>query len=206
MVLLPTGYFPPISYLAACRETQVVTIEQWETYPKQTLRNHCRIYGPNGPIKLTVPVSKPNGNHTLTRDILISEHEAWQKIHWRTLESAYNKSPFFLYYKDHFTSFFEERQGSLLLMNLRILEVVFRLLRWEKEVVLTGSFQGGGLPEFEDGPLEQLPERLLFLPEYVQVFSSRLGFNPNLSILDLIFNLGPEAGIYLDHLSNFHTE
>ncbi len=99
-VLLTTAYFPPVGYMAEVLRADTVVIEVHETYPKQTCRNHCVIQGPNGRQTLSIPVTRINGNHTKTRDILISTHEPWQKTHWRSIQTAYNNSPFFLYYLD----------------------------------------------------------------------------------------------------------
>jgi hypothetical protein len=203
--ILPAAYFPPISYFAACRSSPEVLIEQYESYSKQTIRNHCRIYGPNGEQLLSVPVIKVNGNHTLTKDIRIAEKQDWQKIHWRSIETAYNKSPFFLYYKDHFIPFFEKKYDFLLELNLRILETALTLLRREKTILLTEKFESGNLPTFENKKEKSSPEAMLFLPEYIQVFSVKSGFIPDLSILDLIFNLGPEAGEYIESLGGYHS-
>ena len=198
--ILSTAYFPPISYFASCRTEQHVTIEQWETYTKQTIRNHCRIYGPNGEQRLSLPVVKVNGNHTFTKDIRIAQNTNWQKIHWRSIETAYNKSPYFLYYKDYFIPFFEKKQEFLLDLNNRLLETVAPLLRWDLSIDLTENYKGFTLPPFNQRKETTRPEEMLFFPEYIQVFSSRTGFIPDLSILDLIFNLGPEAGEYIDSL------
>ena len=121
-------------------------------------------------------------------------------IHWRSIETAYNKSPYFLYYKDYFAPFFTEKFEFLLDMNTRILEMVFTQLRWEKSIVFTEKFESASLPPFEQKKETTPPEEMVFIPEYIQVFSSKSGFLPDLSILDLIFNLGPEAGEYISAL------
>ncbi|HZY24589.1 MAG TPA: WbqC family protein, partial [Bacteroidales bacterium] len=83
-VLLSTAYLPPISYISGCWREEELLIERFETYPKQTSRNHCHIYGPNGRQTLSVPVIKVNGNHTLIRDIRIAS-TPWQRLHWRSI-------------------------------------------------------------------------------------------------------------------------
>jgi hypothetical protein len=100
MVLRSTAYLPPVSYISGCLRQDEILIERFETYPKQTIHNRCRILGPNGLQVLSVPVVRVNGNHTLTKDIRIAETIPWQRLHWRSIETAYNNSPFFLYYKD----------------------------------------------------------------------------------------------------------
>ena len=196
-LLLPTAYLPPINYISECFHTDSIIIEVCETYPKQTFRNHCLVYGPNGIQQLTIPVNKVNGNHTMTRDIRISYFQDWQKVHWRSIETAYNNSPFFLYYKDYFEPYFIKRYDFLVDFNSRLLETIFIILRMEKEVELT--------EEYLSEPLLTIDLRQEFFMKktvamehptirYTQVFEERHGFLPNLSVIDLIFNLGPEAG------------
>ena len=98
--LFSTAYFPPISYVAAMLNKQVVVVEQYETFPKQTYRNRAVVATANGLLPLSVPVVRTNGNHTYTKDMDICYNENWAAKHWRAIESAYNSSPYFLYYKD----------------------------------------------------------------------------------------------------------
>ena len=213
-ILLPTAYLPPVSYIAACAASNEIMIEAWETYPKQTFRNHCEIGGPNGRQRLTVPVNRPNGNHTMTKDIRISSHIPWQKIHWRSFEAAFNKSPFFLYYQDYLLPFYEKEFEFLLDFNLQLMDTIFQAIRLDKYVTCTESFEdaplgitdfriqwaggsgqeaGGSWQEAVDGGQWAVGRQ----PEYYQVFADRHGFLKDLSVVDLLFNLGPEAFGYL---------
>jgi hypothetical protein len=197
-ILVPASFLPPLSYISECFEHDKIWIEAFETYQKQTIRNHCRICGPNGVQQLTLPVTKVNGNHTLTKDIRISYFEDWQKIHWRSIETAYNNSPFFLYYRDYFEPFFLKKYDFLIDYNFRLMETIFIILRLEKEMELTEQFEKA--PEFVKDKRKELGGKQMehkhSLPRYTQVFEERHGFIPNLSIIDLIFNLGPEAQGY----------
>jgi hypothetical protein len=198
-ILLNTAYLPPIAYINECLDHDRIIIEAYESYPKQTFRNHCVIAGPNGKQQLTIPVRKVNGNHTLTKDIRICNEQSWQKMHWRSIETAYNNSPFFLYYRDYFEPFFNKRYDFLLDLNTQLLETVFLILRAEMIVEATDNFEKN-----PDGVIDYRNETdfkiactgFAFTP-YTQVFENRYTFIPNLSIIDLIFNLGPEAGEYL---------
>jgi hypothetical protein len=201
-VLLATAYHPPAGYMAEAVRSDGIVVEAFETYTKQTCRNHCIIFGPNGRQTLSIPVIKVNGNHTLTRDVLISGHQPWQKIHWRSIETAYNNSPFFLYYQDDFARFYEKKFRFLLDLNTEILTILLRMLKSPRPVTHTAEFEKNpaGIMDLRKvqgikhhGPL---PDH----PHYTQVFESRHGFIPGLSILDVIFNLGPEARGYLDNL------
>jgi hypothetical protein len=198
-VLLSTAYLPPVSYLALCLHSEKVLIEQFETYPKQTIRNRCRICGPNGLQTLSVPVVKVNGNHTLTKDIRIAASIPWQRLHWRSIETAYNNSPFFLFYKDDLEPAFEKHFDFLLDLNTTLLEIISRMLRVEIKTGFTDQFMD--TPEDILDCRESSKKNISssnVIPPYTQVFSPKHGFLPDLSIIDLIFNLGPESAGYLD--------
>ncbi|MFH1296768.1 MAG: WbqC family protein [Bacteroidota bacterium] len=192
-VLLPTAYLPSISYVAACVAADELWIEAWETYPKQTIRNRCEIMGPNGLQILSIPVSKPDGNRTKTKDIRIAHHLPWQKIHWRSFEAAYNKSPFFLYYQDYLLPYYSKEFTFLLDFNQQLLETLFRAIRLDKAVTLTETYEKE-VPGVTDlRQLSGIRHQTNRYPEYYQVFADRNGFLPDLSIVDLLFNLGPES-------------
>ncbi|MEI6898280.1 MAG: WbqC family protein [Bacteroidota bacterium] len=197
-LLLSTSYLPPISYISACSKAEMITIELFETYQKQTFRNHCLIAGPNGAQQLTIPVIKVNGNHTKTKDIIIDGSADWQKIHWKSIETAYNNSPFFLYYRDYFEPYFFRRFESLVEFNNALLNEIFIILRMNIEIEFTEDYQSGqGI--FLDRGEELVGKRKpipLHFRKYTQVFENKYGFLPDLSIIDLIFNLGPEARDY----------
>ncbi len=196
---VPTSYLPPISYMMEVLrsdESDEILWEAYETFTKQTYRNHCSILGPNGRQTLTVPVVKVNGNHTLVRDIRISDQQPWQKIHWRSIEAAYNKSPFFIYYRDSFNPFYLKPFRFLLDLNQGLMEVILTSLRSNRPVRCTNFFIG-----YQNSPdiVKIISKKSQFLnPEYHQVFQERSGFFPDLSIIDCLFNLGPETALYLN--------
>ena len=198
-VLLSTAYLPPVSYLSGCLKSDELWVEGFETYPKQTSRNHCKIYGPNGLQTLSVPVIKVNGNHTLTKDIRIANSIPWQRSHWRSIETAYNNSPFFLFYKDEFEPFFERQFDFLLDLNTELTEVIFNILRIEKKITCTEKFLEihDSIEDYRWVKKKEVTSIKAF-PPYTQVFSPKYGFIPDLSIIDLIFNLGPESRDFLN--------
>jgi hypothetical protein len=201
-ILLPAAYLPPVSYVALCLHSERIRIESLETYPKQTLRNHCIICGPNGRQLLSVPVEKPDGNRTKTRDVRISRLVPWQRHHWRSIETAYSNSPFFLYYQDHFEPIFVKDYEFLTEMTTEILETVLRILKQEKSIEGTTAYEKevAGSLDLRKRWVKRDSFPGVIFPEYTQVFSFRNGFLPDASILDLIFNLGPESLQYLEEL------
>lgn len=195
-ILLPTAYLPPVHYFGYLVKADRILIEQFETYPKQTYRNRCEILTANGQFSLTIPVSKPFGNHTMTKDIGIANYQNWQTLHWRTIESAYANSPFFLYYKDLFLPFYQKKYQNLLIFNMEMLKMLMAMLGLETPVILTSSYQKNATNILD--LREKITPKLAFnsftLKPYYQVFEVKYGFTPGLSILDLIFNMGEEAG------------
>lgn len=197
--LFSTAYFPPVSYVAAMLESDSIVVEQYETFPKQTYRNRTVIATANGLLALTVPVVRTNGNHTYTKDMAICYNENWTLKHWRAIESAYNSSPYFLYYKDEVEVILNKQHATLIDLNMDILTFVFKKLKVKKEVILSDDYIsqiGEGTIDYRNH-FSPKNKELLSLPEYDQVFEDRYGFQSDISILDLIFNLGPDSLGYL---------
>ena len=179
-MLLPCCYLAPISHYSAYYRADEVRLEVCDHFTKQTLRNRCWIDSPNGALALTIPVVKTEGK-TLMRDIRISDHGNWRHQHWTALESSYRQSPFFEYYADEFAPFYEKKWEFLVDYNQALQDLVCK----EIGLVTNGKpLAVGHLPLPGQRP-------------YYQLFSDRNGFMPDLSIVDLLFNLGPEALLYL---------
>ena len=200
--LFSTSYLPPISYIAHIRKYTNIYIENFETYSKQTFRNRCEILSANGKLSLSVPVIKSYGNHTLTKDIKICYSQAWQRIHWNAICSAYNKSPFFLYYRDFFEPIYLKKHDFLIDLNEELLSIVFKILRSNVFPIATASYiklnsDADDFREYFDKKM--ITENLYFMP-YYQVFADKHGFIPNLSIIDLLFNLGNDSVDYLNNI------
>lgn len=198
--LFSTAYFPPISYVATMLDKQVVVVEQYETFPKQTYRNRAVVATANGLLSLTVPVVRINGNHTYTKDMAICYNENWAVKHWRAIESAYNSSPYFLYYKDEVEAILNKQYIGLVYLNMDILSFVFKKLKVAKDIMLSTDFVlAEDVATIEDYRNRFSPKNkeILQLPPYDQVFEDRYGFQSDISILDLLFNLGPDSLGYL---------
>lgn len=202
-VLVSTAYLPPISFFASILEAKTITVEQQENYVKQTYRNRCHILSANGLLSLCIPVNKVNGNHTFTKDIRISNLSNWQINHWRAIESAYNNSPFFLYYRDELEKIFTQTYELLIDYNTDLLKFILKKLHISTEINFTDDFIPVNNSENDlryrfHAKLNQHQEKF---PHYYQVFEEKYGFISNLSIIDLLFNEGPESKYYLERLN-----
>lgn len=200
--LFPTAYFPSIALTAAMLQSGTIVIEQQESFPKQTHRNRTVILTANGPMTLSVPVVRCNGSHTRTADIGISYAEHWNLIHWRAMEAAYNSSPYFLYYRDGIEQILMQRYDRLTELNEALLKYVFGKLKKPCSISYTDVYAKpcGDILDFRDRYSYKHPEQLPECPRYEQVFSDRMPFNSNVGVLDLLFNLGPEAQSYLSKI------
>ncbi len=194
--LLPTAYLAPIKYYAILLDAKNCIIEHHEHFIKQSIRNRCEIYGANGKLRLTIPKERKGSSKTIISKIKISYKDDWQKLHWNAIKSAYNSSPFFEYYSNELEVFYQEKESNLIVFNNKLQEVILDLLQEEKNSTTTIEYLNSG--NFTD---LRNHDFILENPEkYNQVFMENHGFIPNLSILDLLFNLGPESSDYLHNL------
>ena len=208
--LLQTTYFGPVQWYQKLYRYDRCLIEQHDSYQKQTYRNRCIIATANGLQALTVPVEHPTPNTQhpplITKDLRISDHNAWRRVHWNALQSAYSESPFFDYYADDLRPFFEKKYEYLVDFNEAIRQTVCELLDIQPHVEYTTSFHPSRITlhpsrihDFRSVIHAKHPEPDAdFTPKrYWQVFQHKHGFLPNLSILDLLFCMGPESIFYL---------
>ena len=222
--LLQTTYFGPVQWYQKLKRYDHCVIEQYDSYQKQTYRNRCVIATANGLQALTVPVdhSPLTIDHVQCKDLRISDHNQWRRVHWNALQSAYSESPFFEYYADDIRPFFEQKYEFLIDFNEAIRQKMCELLDIDTSVSYSSGFMvhgsgfrvqdsgfmvhgsgfmvhGSGFKDFREVIHAKHPQDdPEFQPRsYWQVFQHRYGFQPNLSILDLLFCMGPEAVFYL---------
>ena len=201
--LLTSAYLAPIRYYARLYAAKQVVIETHEHYVKQTYRNRCLIAGPNGVQALTVPIEKPAFGKAAMRDIRISDHGNWRHLHWNALQSSYERSPFFDYYADDLRPFYEQRIEFLLDFNEGLQNAVLNLLDLHPTIEHTQTYCQHPAPEVTD-LRDAITPKLSWEQDadftavpYYQVFAQKHGFIADLSIIDLLFNMGPEARLIL---------
>ena len=191
--LFPTSYLAPIGYYAVLLQNPICEIEQHEHFIKQSIRNRCDIYGANGKLTLSISIQRKASSKTIIKDIKISYDFPWQKLHWKSITSAYRSSAYFEFYEDFFAPFYQKKEKYLLDFNLKLQKTVFKCLQLEDTAILSGSYQ----KETDKTDLRNSDFEIQKQEKYQEVFESNCGFIANLSILDLLFNLGPESSEYL---------
>lgn len=213
--VLSSTYFGPVQWFQKLNIHKPCLIERCESFIKQTYRNRCTIATEAGLQVLSVPVE--HGTQHI-RDVRISDHGAWRHLHWNAIMSAYGESPFFEFYADDIRPFFERRWEFLFDFDMEITLKMCELLDIHPEIKFTEEFvsdysvkgngkDSGGLTVCTDEPIADFRnsinpkhpmEDTAFTPTpYYQVYAQRHGFLPNLSILDLLFNMGNESIFFL---------
>jgi hypothetical protein len=199
--ILPTSYLGNIAYMACIVQYKNITIELHEHFVKQTYRNRSTIYDANGKLDLIVPLRKWK-NNTPVQDIVIAYDSPWQKLHWRSITTAYRSSPYFEFYEDRFLPFYSEKKyHHLHEFNRELLQELLTLLGINPTIRYSSAYSPD-LDEHVNFLSRFTPKRpsQLSMPRYPQVFETKHGFINNLSILDLLFNEGPQALFHLKSL------
>ncbi len=197
---MPPAYFPSIGYMALLTAAESVMIETHDTYPKHTCRNRCTILSAQGPLNISIPVSKPYGSRSKTSDILIFETHIWPKKHWRAIESAYNKSPYFFHYAERIKGVVFSSKEDLLHHNMYCLDVMLDIIGAKADVQLTSNYIKDNENVVDARNFEKFMAGVgdHYFDRYIQVFADRHPFHNNLSIIDLICNAGPQSSVYIE--------
>jgi len=198
-VVLPMFYLPPVAYFAELTKHKTdILIDKEEHFIKQTYRNRAHIYSPDGVLALTVPVVKGAKVHTKVKDVKISYDFNWQRLHWMSLQNCYRRSAYFEFYEDSFAPFYQMRYDNLFDYNLEQLKLIIKLLKIKAEFKFTDDYELNYTDRF-DLRLSLDPKKNTQIDQepYFQLFEERHGFLNNLSIVDLLFNQGPQALNYI---------
>tara|TARA_R110002012_G_scaffold319389_2_gene539709 strand:- start:98821 stop:99441 length:621 start_codon:yes stop_codon:yes gene_type:complete len=203
-ILIHPTYFPSIAHFVAISQAETVTFEMADNFQKQTFRNRTYIYGANGKLLLNIPVVHTQKDRQLYVDVQTFNEENWQRNHWKSLESAYKTSPFFEFYEDELKPVFEKPVSNLLNFNLHCFQTICDCLQLDIKTKQTTTFEKEPA-QFTDLRylVKAKGEKAPNLKSYTQVFDDKHGFINNLSILDLLFNEGPNALNYLESQKTF---
>ncbi len=202
IAILSSTYFGPVQWFQKLNRYDLCLLERHEHFVKQTYRNRCIIATTAGTQALTVPTGHATGTKCDMADMRVSDHGNWRHLHWNALLSAYGESPFFEFYADDLQPFFVQRWDNLFDFNLAITYKICELLDIHPNLQLTDSYIDTAAldaADFRDAirPKKPLPDPSFTPTPYYQVYAQKHGFQPNLSILDLLFNEGNEALFYL---------
>jgi hypothetical protein len=199
-VTLPLFYLPNIHYFSKLLANDNVVLNDREGFERQSYRNRCYIAGTNGLLPLIIPVQN-RGTGLLTKDVKIDNTNNWQRIHWQSIRSAYGKAPYFEFYADALHIHFTQKQDLLFAFNLGLLHTLLKLTGIPAAMTSFSSTEKGETGAYGAEFIHPKKDYTLdgsFMPtRYMQTFEERLGFIPNLSIIDALFNLGPNTMEYL---------
>ena len=196
--ILSSSFFPSVQYFAHLFGAGGALIEANDHYQKKTFRNRYMIYAANGVLTLSVPVESGQSSRILMKDVRVAYDTSWNDVHWKSIEAAYNSSPYFLYYEDDIRPIFEKKWKYLFDMNIASIEAVKNCLGIELNLTPTTEYHA---PDYYENDLREIinpknklsDDKKFTTVEYRQVFGLKYGFAPNLSILDLLFNKGNET-------------
>ena len=198
-VLLPLFYLPPISWFSVfLKDEHEIVFEQFESFPKQTYRNRTAIYGANGRLLVIIPV-RHNGTRTIN-EIEVSHRDQWERIHWKTIKTAYQRSPYFEYYEDQLEVIFNFKTNSLFEFNLNALKIIQKMLKTNKTHSLTTEYFRNPTEVNYREKFSPKKDSEFSAEEYYQTFTEKFGFQKDLSIIDLLCNKGPESMTYIKNI------
>ncbi len=199
-LLLPAFYLPPVSYFHAIKKhpSETLLLEKYEHYAKQSYRTRAKIATANGVLDLIVPIVHGRKERVAVKDIRINYEHDWQRLHWMSLQTAYRSSAYFEYYEDDFRQFYNREHAFLLDFNIAQLQLILKCLKLNKTIAYTDAYASA--PTDVDLREAIHPKQGNFWPAqaaYYQVFEERHGFLPDLSVVDLLFNQGPQSKNFL---------
>ena len=190
-IIIHPNYFPNIQQFTQILKAEKILFEVSDNYQKQTYRNRTYIYGANGKLGLFIPVIHTHKNRELYKDVKISYESDWMALHLKSLQSAYRSSPYFEYFEDDFIKLYSEKEIFLFEFNIKCIHLITELLdvnlNHEKSESYNENYSG--VNDLRDLSVAR-KEKEYATPKYIQVFESKHGYLPNLSILDILFSEG----------------
>jgi hypothetical protein len=197
-ILVSTAYLPPVEYFSVISQADEITVEKEENYVKQTYRNRCYILSAHGIQLLSVPVYLGSLHKTPVKDIRIDYSKRWQQVHLRAITAAYGSSPYYEFYFENIEKIILKNHGFLIDMNMELTLSVLEMLKIRKVVLYTSEYEPAVNKENDFRYRISPKTESYFTPkEYIRVFDPDKNFDKDFSILDLVFNKGPEAAGYL---------
>jgi hypothetical protein len=203
-IVIDPLYAASIKYWVLLINAREALLETRSFYRKGSFRNRCHIYGANGLLRLSIPLQHGKHQRSHMDEVLISYDHPWQKLHWESLSIAYRSSPFFVYYEEGLVPFFQKKTVGLLDFNMALMEHIAGLIGLVRMPDLTSEYNENYDADWKDlrdaihpNPLKDIISGFVSTTSYLQVFSSKLGYIPDLSILDLLFHKGPATMDYL---------
>ena len=198
IIIHPT-YFPNIDLLSQLIKSENILFEISDKYIKQTLRNRTEIHAANGKLILSIPVKYSSSKKEKYKDIKICYNSSWQKIHLKSIESAYRNSPYYDFFEDYFIKFFNKKEKFLIDANIKSIEVIYDILDMNMKYDLTNDYKNklGNYTDYRK-LVDSNPDEKMSKINYSQVFQEKNGFISGLSSLDIIFNKGLESLDYIN--------
>lgn len=204
-ILVSTAYLPPVEYFSLITKADEILIEREENYLKQTYRNRCYILSAHGPQLLSVPIYSGSLHKTPVKDIRIDYSKRWQQVHLRAMTASYNSSPYFEFYFEKIEKIILGNHNYLLDLNIELINSVIEILNLKKNISYTTKFEPiGDLKNDFRYKITPKKESPFVVRKYFQVFNQDNSFIQGLSIVDLLFNTGPDSVNYLQVLGKTH--
>jgi hypothetical protein len=197
-ILVSTAYLPPVEYFSLIARADEVLIEREENYVKQSFRNRCYILSAHGPQLLSVPVYLGSLHKTQLKDIRIDYSKRWQQVHIGAITASYSASPYFQFYFENIEKVISKKPAFLIDLNTDLTETILNMLKLKIQLRFTSEFEtpAESLYDFRYR-ISPKNKSSFLMKEYLQVFNNANGFVHGLSIIDLVFNMGPEAVDFL---------
>jgi hypothetical protein len=191
MKILSLHYLPCVLWMRHFLEGDCV-LDVHEHFVKQTYRNRAVILSANGPLPITIPVKKVS-NKMMMKDIIADPEVHWQKQHWESIKAAYGSSPFFVHYADGFEALYESEITSIMQFELDLLKLLLRYMKTGADITLSNAYIDAASGNDLRGYISPKNTVADTFKSYLQVFAGKFPFQPNLSVIDVLFNLGPRG-------------